>query len=228
MEEASSPLSSAVQDYLKALHRLGGADQLVSPVEIAARLNVRAPSVTGMLKRLAELGFIQYESGKGARLTEIGLREARRVVRRHRLVELFLHKVLKIDWSEIDAEAEALEHAISPRLEQAIAQFLGEPLEDPHGHLIPNRDGVLTKRSLQPLTSFQTGKQIIIREVPDEQPDRLRRWQELGLLPGATALIVGHQPLDDIYELRIGPKVLQLGREGLAGILGERTVEHHA
>ena len=124
MEEASSPLSSAVQDYLKALHRLGGADQLVSPVEIAARLDVRAPSVTGMLKRLAELGFIQYESGKGARLSEIGLREARRVVRRHRLVELFLHQVLKIDWSEIDAEAEALEHAISPRLEQAIAQFL--------------------------------------------------------------------------------------------------------
>src|SRR5450432_2592464 len=103
MEEASSPLSPAVQDYLKALHRLGGADQLVSPVEIAARLNVRAPSVTGMLKRLAELGFIQYESGKGAKLTEIGLREARRVIRRHRLVELFLHKVLKIDWSEIDA-----------------------------------------------------------------------------------------------------------------------------
>ena len=228
MEESSSPLSTAVQDYLKTLHRLGGADQLVSPVDIAVRLNVRAPSVTGMLKRLAELGLIQYESGRGARLSEIGLKEARRVIRRHRLVELFLHKVLKIDWSEIDAEAEALEHAISPRLEQAMAQFLDEPLEDPHGHLIPSRDGELQERTLKPLTTFQPGEHILIREVPDEHPDRLRRWQELGLLPGATALLLGHQPLDDLYELRIGQNVLRLGRDGLAGILGERTELHHA
>lgn len=223
MEDSPSPLSTAVQDYLKTLHRLGGADELVSPVDIAARLNVRAPSVTGMLKRLAELGLIQYESGKGAKLTEIGTREARRVIRRHRLVELFLHQVLKLDWSEIDAEAEALEHAISPRLEQAMAQFLGEPLEDPHGHPIPSRDGTITQRSLMPLTSFQPGDKILIREVPDEQPDRLRRWQELGLIPGATAHLVGHQPLDDLYELKIGQSVLRLGREGLQGILGERT-----
>src|SRR5262245_53888358 len=109
--------TSAVQDYLKAIHRLGGADHVVSPVEIADRLGVRAPSVTGMLKRLAETGLIHYESGKGARLSEQGILEARRVIRRHRLVELFLHRVLGLDWSEVDAEAEALEHAISPRLE---------------------------------------------------------------------------------------------------------------
>ena len=221
MEAASSPLSTAVQDYLKALHRLGGTDQLVSPVEIADRLHVRAPSVTGMLKRLADLGLIQYESGRGARLTSIGLKEARRVIRRHRLVELFLHRVLKIDWSEIDAEAEALEHTISPRLEQAIAQFLGEPLEDPHGHLIPSSEGEMTERSLLPLTEFQPGDAILIREVTDEQPDRLRRWQELGLIPGATAQFVKHQPLDDLYELHLGHNVLKLGREGLTGILGE-------
>jgi DtxR family Mn-dependent transcriptional regulator len=218
-----APLSPAVQDYLKALHRLGGTEHQVTPVEVAARLNVRAPSVTGMLKRLAELGFIVYESGKGAKLTEIGTREARRVIRRHRLVELFLHQVLKLDWSELDAEAEALEHAISPRLEQALAQFLGEPLEDPHGHLIPSRDGELTQRTLHPLTHFQPGDAILIREVPDEQPDRLRRWQELGLMPGATAVLVTYQPLDDLYELRVGQSTLRLGREGLAGILGERA-----
>lgn len=223
MEDASLPPSKAVQDYLKALHRLGGAEQLVKQVEVAARLSVRAPSVTGMLKRLAELGYIHYESGKGAKLTDEGIREARRVIRRHRLVELFLHQVLKLDWSEIDAEAEALEHAISPRLEQAMAQFLGEPVEDPHGHPIPSRDGHITERSLLPITLFQPGDRILIREVPDEQPDRLRRWQELGLIPGATAHFVGHQPLDDLYELRIGQTVLRLGREGLIGILGERA-----
>jgi DtxR family Mn-dependent transcriptional regulator len=145
------------------------------------------------------------------------------VLRRHRLVESFLHQVLKLDWSELDAEAEALEHAISPRLEQAIALYLGEPLEDPHGHLIPSRDGELTKRTLHPLTFFNPGDAILIREVPDEQPDRLRRWQELGLVPGATAVMIGHQPLDDLYELRIGQNALRLGREGLLGILGEKV-----
>ena len=115
----NKPPTPAVQDYLKAIHGLGGAAGLVTPVAIAARLEVRAPSVTGMLKRLAEAGWITYEPGRGARLTRPGIAEARRVIRRHRLVELFLTRVLGLDWSEVDAEAEALEHAISPRLEQA-------------------------------------------------------------------------------------------------------------
>jgi DtxR family Mn-dependent transcriptional regulator len=221
MPDSATP-TSAVQDYLKAMHRLGGAEQRVSPVDIAERLNVRAPSVTGMLKRLAELGFIDYEPGKGAKLTDLGLREARRVVRRHRLVELFLHQILKLDWSEIDAEAEALEHAISPRLERALADFLGEPLEDPHGHLIPDQHGELARRQTTPLVSFQPGDRIMIREVPDEKPDRLRRWHQLGLVPGAIAEMVSYLPVDDIYEIRIGGSVVRLGREALHGILGER------
>src|SRR5947209_1812355 len=102
--------TKAVQDYLKAIHRLGGAESLISPVELAARLEVRAASVTGMLKRLAEGGWIDYEPGRGARLTATGRTEARRVIRRHRLTELFLTRVLGLDWSEVDAEAEALEH----------------------------------------------------------------------------------------------------------------------
>jgi DtxR family transcriptional regulator, Mn-dependent transcriptional regulator len=216
------PPSTAVQDYLKALHRLGGADQLVSPADVAERLAVRAPSVTGMLKRLAELGFIRYEPHKGAMLTATGLREARRVVRRHRLVELFLHKVLKLNWSEIDAEAEALEHAISPRLERALADFLGEPLEDPHGHPIPNQDGELASRELLPITDFAPGDHILIREVTDEHPDRLKRWEELGLVPGATAEFVSFLPLDDLYEFKIGEQHVRLGRDGLAGIQGQR------
>src|SRR5579872_5165801 len=143
--------SRAVQDYLKAIHSLGGAEGVVSPVAISARLQVRAPSVTGMLKRLAEAGWISYEPGCGARLTDAGIAQARRVIRRHRLVELFLTRVLGLDWSEVDAEAEALEHAISPRLEQALAAYLGEPLEDPHGHPIPTREGALAQRELAPL-----------------------------------------------------------------------------
>jgi DtxR family transcriptional regulator, Mn-dependent transcriptional regulator len=211
----------AVQDYLKAIHSLGGAAKMVSPLEIASRLNVRAPSVTGMLKRLAEADLTSYESGRGAQLTAKGVAEARRVIRRHRLVELFLNRVLGLDWSEVDAEAEALEHAISPRLEQAIAAHLGEPLEDPHGHLIPTREGKLAERKLQRLSQFCAGQSVVIREAQDDNPERLRRWQTLGLIPGATIQILSFQPLDDLFEVQVGARTIVLGSEGLAGLLGE-------
>src|SRR5436190_7959622 len=116
-----------------------------------------------MLKRLAEVGLIRYDLGHGARLTEQVVAQARRVIRRHRLLELFLTRVLGLDWSEVDVEADALEHAISPRLEQAIAAYLGEPLEDPHGHLIPTREGALAQRALQSLDRFRAGDRVIIR-----------------------------------------------------------------
>jgi DtxR family Mn-dependent transcriptional regulator len=174
-----------------------------------------------MLKRLAEAGWIRYEPGRGAQLTDRGIAEARRVIRRHRLVELFLTRVLGLDWSEVDAEAEALEHAISPRLEQAMAAHLGEPVEDPHGHPIPTREGKLATRELQRLNQFSTGQTVVIREVQDDNPARLRRWQSLGLIPGATAKILSFQALDDLFEIQVGEQVITLGSEGLAGIRGE-------
>jgi DtxR family Mn-dependent transcriptional regulator len=213
--------SQAVQDYLKAIHSLGGSEAMVSPLNVAERLRVRAPSVTGMLKRLAEGGWILYEPGCGAQLSAKGITEARRVIRRHRLVELFLTRVLGLDWSEVDAEAEALEHAISPRLEQALAAHLGEPLEDPHGHPIPTREGLLAKRKLQPLSYFREGQRVIIREATDEDPARLRRWQTLGLTPGETVRIVSYQPLDDLFQIRTDSQTVSMGTEGLAGLLGE-------
>jgi DtxR family Mn-dependent transcriptional regulator len=217
--------SRAVQDYLKAIHALDGAEQQVSPLAIATRLQVRAPSVTGMLKRLADAGWVDYAPGAGCRLTAAGVAEARRVIRRHRLVELFLTRVLGLDWSEVDAEAEALEHAISPRLEQAIASHLGEPLEDPHGHPIPTREGAMARRDLLPLTAFRAGQSVLIREAPDDNPERLRRWQSLGLKPGVTVRVRGYQPLDDLFELQVGERVVPLGSEGLAGLLGELVSE---
>jgi len=214
-------LSPAVQDYLKAIHALGGAEEVVSPNEIAASLEVRAPSVTGMLKRLAKDGLIDYESGTGARLNALGLAEARRVIRRHRLVELFLTRVLGLDWSEVDAEAEALEHAISPRLEAAIAAHLGEPLEDPHGHPIPSSTGEVRQRDLKRLNEFRAGELIVIREVADDNSEKLRRWSLLGLTPGAQVHILSYQELDDLFEVSVSGTVIRLGSEGLSGIRGE-------
>ena len=217
--------SQAVQDYLKAIHRLGGAEAAVSPVDIAEHLGVRAPSVTGMLKRLVDAHWITYERHSGARLTPQGIAEARRVIRRHRLVELFLTRVLGLDWSEVDAEAEALEHAISPRLEQAIAAHLGEPLEDPHGHPIPTPEGAIARRDLRKLSEFHAGQKALIREVQDDNPERLRRWQALGLVPGTTVVFLRHQPLDGLFEIEAHGQVLTVGGEGLEGLLGELVAE---
>src|SRR5262245_26607779 len=210
--------TQAVQDYLKAIHSLGGADVVVTPVVIAARLGVRAPSVTGMLKRLADSGWITYEPGCGAQLTTAGVTAARRVIRRHRLVELFLTRVLGLDWSEVDAEAEALEHAISPRLEQALARYLGEPAEDPHGHLIPTQDGTMGHRILERLCDLQAGQRAVIREAQDDDPGRLRRWQELGLTPGAIVRVVSDQLLVNLFELELSGTRIKLGPEALAGL----------
>lgn len=217
----ADPITPAVQDYLKAIHSLGGADQMVSPVDISSRLEVKAPSVTGMLKRLESAGLITYGVGLGAQLTPEGVAQARRVIRRHRLVELFLTRVLGLDWSEVDTEADALEHAISPRLEQAIAAYLGEPLEDPHGHPIPTARGDMQKRDLTPLHQFRAGAKVLIREVQDDSPDRLRHWQTLGLVPGAVVHFLHYQELDDMFDLQVGDRNIHVGSEGLAGLRGE-------
>ncbi|MFO0850912.1 MAG: metal-dependent transcriptional regulator [Gemmataceae bacterium] len=213
--------SQAVQDYLKAIHRLGGADAAVPPGDIAGLLAVKAPSVTGMLKRLADAGWIDYTPGAGAKLTDSGRLEARRVIRKHRLIELFLTRVLGLDWSEVDAEAEALEHAISPRLEAAIAAPLGEPVVDPHGHPIPTAAGEIHHRELRRLSEFRAGDVVVVREAQDDNPDRLRRWWELGLTPGTTVRVCSYQPLDDLFEVEVGGRVVRLGSEGLAGLRGE-------
>ena len=133
--------------------------------------------------------------------------------------------MLGLDWSEVDAEAEALEHAISPRLEQALAAYLGEPLEDPHGHLIPTREGKLARRQLQRLCDFHAGQRVVIREVQDDSPERLRRWRTLGLVPGTTVSIRSYQPLDDLFEIEVGGQVVPIGSEGLTGLRGEPATE---
>jgi DtxR family Mn-dependent transcriptional regulator len=133
--------------------------------------------------------------------------------------------VLGLDWSEVDEEADALEHAISPRLEQAIAAYLHEPLEDPHGHPIPTAAGELTQRSLRTLDEFRDGQRVVIREVQDDNPARLRRWQSQGLTPGAVIRVRNYQPLDDLFVLEVGDNVVTLGSEALTGIRGEELHE---
>lgn len=215
--------SAAEQNYLKAIHRLGGAERAVPPHEIADLLKVRAPSVTGMLKRLAKAAWIDYSPGDRVRLSPAGVHEARRVIRRHRLLELFLVKVLGLDWSEVDIEAEALEHAISLRIEQALAAHLGQPTEDPHGHPIPSADGQLEHRILQPLGRFRPGQRVLIREADDADADKLKRWRSVGLVPGAVVAVVGYNPLHETWNLSVGGNAMSLDGVDLVGLCGEEA-----
>jgi DtxR family transcriptional regulator, Mn-dependent transcriptional regulator len=141
--KTSSPATSeSVDDYLKALLELGGAqDSRVNTNALAERLGVRTPSVTGMLKKLAAQrpAMVLYEKHRGARLTAAGKRRAWELVRHHRLLELFLHDVLNYSWDEVHEEAERLEHFISERFEDRVAAILGDPEIDPHGHVIPQK-----------------------------------------------------------------------------------------
>jgi DtxR family Mn-dependent transcriptional regulator len=184
--------TESVDDYLKAILELGGAEQeRVTSNILAQHLGIRAASVTGMLQRLAaqKPPFVKYEKHHGARLTAAGKMRALEVRRHHRLLERFLHDFLDYSWDEVHEEAERLEHFISERLEDRIAAKLGDPETDPHGHPIPEKDGVIAVRDEIALSSWPCGVPAIISSVSDRDSAVLRELQRLGLIPG-TALIV--------------------------------------
>ena len=181
--------SESVDDYLKAILELGGAEELrVTTNTLAGRLGVRTPSVTGMLQRLASErpALVLYEKHRGVRLTAAGRRRAWELVRHHRLLELFLHDVLQYSWDEVHEEAERLEHFISERFEDRVAAILGDPEIDPHGHVIPQKYGAGIYRGEVPLLDWPVQTPATISSVSDRNPAALREIGRLGLVPGSA------------------------------------------
>jgi DtxR family Mn-dependent transcriptional regulator len=181
-----------VDDYLKAILELSGpAQERVTSNALAARLGVRAASVTGMLQKLAahRPPFVKYEKHRGVRLSEPGRRRALEVLRHHRLLERFLHEFLDYSWDEVHEEAERLEHFISERLEDRIAAKLGDPHTDPHGHPIPARSGAIPERREVPLLKWGCGAPAVITSVSDRDPAALRELERLGLIPGVRVVV---------------------------------------
>lgn len=138
-ERRGSPLTRSVEDYLKAILELEAAQGVAPTTDIAERLSIAPASVTGMIRRLAQQGLLDYERYHGVRLTPRGRRAALRTVRRHRLIEAYLVAVLGFPWERVHDEAERLEHAASEELVDRMAAMLGDPLHDPHGAPIPTR-----------------------------------------------------------------------------------------
>ncbi|HTO90745.1 MAG TPA: metal-dependent transcriptional regulator [Candidatus Sulfotelmatobacter sp.] len=219
MVSRRAALSRSRQDYLKALYRLGRTEPAISTSRLAAQLGVAAPSVTNMLRRLAGERLVRHRAREGAWLSARGEREALRIVRRHRILETFLVRVLGLDWSEVHEDAEILEHHVSERVLRAIDRLMRHPREDPHGHPIPDASGRLRRRRLQPLARLPVGRSAIVREIQDDDRRRMARWRAAGLVPGARVRMRSARLDDDVFEIEVGRRRLSVGSEGLAGIL---------
>jgi DtxR family Mn-dependent transcriptional regulator len=175
-------LSESQEDYLKQIYLLQEHDHTVSTQSLADHLNVKPGSVTGMLKKLATVNLVVYEKYYGVKLTEAGEKVAIEVLRHHRLIEMYLSEVLGYSWDEIHDEAERLEHHISEKFEQKIAEKLGHPTHDPHGDPIPSADLIFPIGPLlRSLPSVDVGVKGVIRRVRTQDSDALNLLAKLDL-----------------------------------------------
>ena len=183
--------SSSVEDYLKQILLLEqrGDEARATNGALAAAMNVTPASATTMVKALAESGLVDYVAYGGARLTPKGRRLAVHVQRRHRLIELFLVQTLGLDWSEVHAEAERLEHAVSERVIDRIDELLGHPDVDPHGHPIPSTSGDVEASVGTPLDEVEAGRHVRIVSVSDTDAEFLRALESMGLRPGTFVTV---------------------------------------
>jgi DtxR family Mn-dependent transcriptional regulator len=202
--------TTSVEDYIKTIYHLEqrGAGP-VKTKELAEALGVALPSVTSMLKSLASSGLVQYERYRGAQLTEAGQRLALNVVRKHRLVEVFLVKTLGYTWDEVHDEAEQMEHAISDELAARIDRYLGYPTVDPHGDPIPDAEGRLPTVDGSPsrsLVGAPLGVALRVERVLDQDPELLRYLERVGLIPGAVCRVEEVLPFDGMMCVVVEPE----------------------
>ena len=198
--------SSTVENYLKAIYQgqstLASDGRLVPMGQVAAALNVTPGTATTMVKALAESGLAEYEPYTGVRLTPAGEKLAALVLRRHRLVELFLVQVMGMSWVEVHDEAEKLEHVVSERLIERIDDMLGHPTHDPHGDPIPTPEGRITPRHLDSLLTCPVGTPLRVTRIADQDPAFLRFIETNGLKPGQAIEVETRDTAADSVRLR--------------------------
>ena len=193
-------ITSAVEDYLKALFELG--DKRVKTQLLADALAVSPASVTGMLRKLAELRLVDYERYQGASLTAAGRKVALETIRHHRLIETYLAEALGYAWFDVHDEAEKLEHHISEEFEDRIAAALGHPTHDPHGDPIPSREGVVPAHVGTPLSEHAVGARLVVTRVTVKEREVLRYLDDHGVRPGSELDLLEHDPLGGTLTVR--------------------------
>lgn len=206
-------LSQAVEDYLKTIYTLETEGDKATTTRIADALEVSSASATNMVKRLAKMGLVDYESYKGASLTNSGRKIALEIIRHHRLLELYLLEVMGYSWDEVHEEAEKLEHHISERFEDKIAKLLDDPTHDPHGDPIPTKEGLMPQMDAHPLIEADIEQDYIVSRVKDQDPELLRYLEKIGLLPGIKIRVKEKAPFKGPIHLLIEDKEQVIGND---------------
>jgi DtxR family transcriptional regulator, Mn-dependent transcriptional regulator len=207
--EADTP---RVEEYLESIYKLQQEHRRVSTSSLAEHLKLSAPSVSEMVKKLEGKGLLSHTE-KGVCLTEEGKSIAKKVVRRHRLSERLLTDILGFKWDEVHEEACRLEHAISPEMEDRIAESLGNPRTCPHGHPIPDKDGLLVKEKVRPLSELKASGKGVIVNVFEEDPNMLKYLASLGLIPGVCVRVEEVAPFGGPLIVCVSGSRYALGRE---------------
>jgi len=202
--KGGSVATSTVENYLKQLYTEQQArpGELILMGRLAAAMGVTPGTATAMVRGLSESGQVEYKPRRGVRLTPRGERLALHVLRRHRLIELFLVKVLGLDWSVVHEEAEALEHALSDRVLDRIDGLLGHPRLDPHGDPIPTRQGQVAEPKRLSLADCPVGVPLRIAGVVDEEPAFLQFLTQQKLMPGATVTVTHREAAAGAVRIR--------------------------
>ena len=198
--------SQTVENYLKTIYLAqlaSPSEQLVPMGHLASALGVVPGTATTMVKALSESGLVRYEPYMGVRLTPAGEKLAGLVLRRHRLVELFLVKIIGMSWAEVHDEAEQLEHAVSERLIDRIDEMLGRPAVDPHGDPIPTPEGTLAPDRSDSLSTAPTDTPLVVTRVIDQDAEFLRFVEQRGLVPGREVVIESRDPASDAVVVKL-------------------------
>lgn len=211
--------TQAVEDYLKTIYELQSKQGKVSTTLLAKHLDFAPASVTGMIKKLADMRLVDYERYQGVQLTPAGEKIALAVIRHHRLVESYLAEALGVPWDKVHDEAEKWEHILSEDVAERMDAVLGHPTTDPHGSPIPSRDGVFAAQTGVPLTTLNVGQHATIAEVSDHDPELLRYLGTLNLYPKTDIEILAVAPFDGPFTIRQADKECILGREAANYIL---------
>jgi DtxR family Mn-dependent transcriptional regulator len=196
--------SSSIEDYVKVIYGLREHGDDVTTSSLAARVGVSASSASGMVRKLAGLGLVAHRPYGTVELTAEGMRLALEMIRRHRLIELFLAETLGYSWDEVHDEAETMEHAVSDRFIERVYARLGEPTVDPHGDPIPAKDGRISEPDTRRLAELEPGTEGEIARVSDADPDLLRYLSEHGIRLGAPIRVVERQPFGGPLVVRVG------------------------
>jgi DtxR family Mn-dependent transcriptional regulator len=220
-------LSQSVEDYLKTIFTLEADGERASTTKIAQSLEVSSASATNMIKRLAEMGLVDYQSYKGSKLTTSGQKIALEIVRHHRLLELYLLEVMGYSWDEVHDEAENLEHHISERFEEKIANLLDDPTQDPHGDPIPTKDGIMPKMEAEPLVEAEEEQEYILSRVKDQDPELLRYLEKIGLLPGIRITLQEKAPFKGPLTLLIENDEQVVGHDVAKNIFVAKIKVYH-